>query len=76
MGVIGSLPLARSTIRAALFCTICNLDISFSGMPKRRALQESILEETNAICYLRVCFFSLVTYLSYLDVETSMKGFT
>ena len=45
MGVIGSLPLARSTIRAALFCTICNLEISFSVMPKRRALQESILEE-------------------------------
>ena len=47
MGIIGSLPFARFTIRAALVCTICNLEISFSGMPKRRALQESILEETN-----------------------------
>lgn len=38
MGVMGSLPLTRATSLAALFCTICNFLISFSGEPERERI--------------------------------------
>ena len=55
-GVTGSLLFARSISLAAQFWTVCNFERSFSGMPKRRALHESILEVTKAWINFSVVF--------------------